>query len=187
MRLFPTQAPPHPCCFLALRPLCGQPTRYLAASSLLRPLRPPTLALGLSSRCAGNLSRQPPFLDLPLRLGLAVALAAARWPKPNSAIPPPITRHWRSAAGSAEARRQPRPELSGQPWPGLSSSAVGGAAGSAEAVLERWWRRRGQRGGSKTAPGLERWGQPRGTLQTRTQNGCRTSANIVTIVAAERA
>ena len=93
-RLFATKSPSyHPWCFLALRPLCGQHTRDLAASSLLRPLRPPTLALGLSSRCAGNLSRQPPFLDLPLRLGLAVAAAAAHWPKPNSAIPPPITRH----------------------------------------------------------------------------------------------
>ena len=32
-------------------------------------------------------------LDLPLRLGLAVAAAAAHWPKPNSAILLPITRH----------------------------------------------------------------------------------------------
>ena len=92
-RLLPTQAPSHPCGFLVLRPLCRQLTRDLAASSLLRPLRPPTLALGLSSRCAGKLSCQPPFLDLPLRLGFAVALAAARWPKPNSTITPPITRH----------------------------------------------------------------------------------------------
>ena len=92
-RLFPTQAPSHPCSFLVLRPLCRQLTRDIAASPLLRPLRPPTLALGLRFRCAGKLSCQPPFLNLPLRLGFAVALAAARWPKPNSTITPPITRH----------------------------------------------------------------------------------------------
>ena len=93
-RLLPTQAPPHPCCFLALRPLCGQPIRALAASSLLRPLRPPTFAFGLARRQRSGLSRQPPFLELPLILRPAVALAAAARAQGAGTVAPRRALRW---------------------------------------------------------------------------------------------
>ena len=110
-RLLPTQAPSHPCGFLVLRPLCGRPPRDLAASSLLRPQRRSPSFLLLTNRFPSSRSRrsrQASFLGLPLRLCLAVALAAAAAPtwRPQPVLATrrkPSARHWRCAPSSTGA------------------------------------------------------------------------------------
>ena len=116
------QAPSdHPCCFLALIPLCH---RALAAASLLRTWRPPTFAFEPARRCAGGHSRQPPFLGLPLRLRLAVAPAAAVFPLRQRSRNRPLERHSRNRSGSRTGPGQGCPDNAGR---GPSSSDGGGA------------------------------------------------------------
>ena len=92
-----------------------------AASSLLRPLRPSTFALGITRRFPGCRSRQPSFLDLPPRLRQAVALAAAAVLRPQILSPSqPFVRHSRRdgitsvvLARQEFAARQERPPSRG--------------------------------------------------------------------------
>ena len=131
--------PSHPCGFLVLRPLAGQPTIAFAVSSPLRPLRPSTFALGITRRFPGCRSRQPSFLDLPPRLRRAVAPAApARWPQPLRAIPEPTLAHRRDAASTTGARGQRPARVVRTTVAGRCPRALGPATGHPATLGGTW-------------------------------------------------
>jgi hypothetical protein len=145
--------PSHPCGFLVLRPLAGQPTIAFAVSSPLRPLRPSTFALGITRRFPGCRSRQAVVSRL------AAASAPRGRPRGTRAVAPTTPCHPRANPCPSARRREHHGgsrTAPGQSCPDNRGRALSSSAGASHGAPCNTWGDLGEYGNgccsSTTAP-----------------------------------